>query len=64
LAHRLSGSAFETLDGVPTNYVIDRSGVVRYAQAGAFDNETLDALIGPLLAEPAPAPAAATVATR
>jgi thiol-disulfide isomerase/thioredoxin len=63
LAHRVSGSAFDILDGVPTNYVIDRNGIVRYAKAGAFDAETLDAVIGPLLAEPVPA-APATVAAR
>ena len=57
LAHHVSGSAFDIMDGVPTNYVVDRNGVVRYAKAGAFDAETLDAVIGPLLAEPAPAPA-------
>jgi cytochrome c biogenesis protein CcmG, thiol:disulfide interchange protein DsbE len=62
LAHRLSGSAFDILDAVPTNYVIDRNGVVRYAKAGAFDAETLDAVVGPLLAEPAPAPAAQVAA--
>lgn len=54
LAHRVSGSAFETLEGVPTNYVIDRNGVVRYAKAAAFNAETLDAVVGPLLAEPGP----------
>ena len=57
LAHSVSGSGFDILDGVPTNYVIDRNGVVRYAKAAAFDADTLDALVGPLLAEPAPASA-------
>jgi len=61
LAHRVSSSAFDILDAVPTNYVIDRNGVVRYAKAGAFDAETLDAIVGPLLAEPVPA-ATTTVA--
>jgi thiol-disulfide isomerase/thioredoxin len=55
LAHKLYSSAFETLEGVPTNYVIDRSGVVRYAKAAAFDQASLDEVVGPLLAEPAPA---------
>jgi thiol-disulfide isomerase/thioredoxin len=27
---------YHALDGVPTNIVIDRAGVIRYAQAGAF----------------------------
>lgn len=64
LAHRLSGGAFDILEGVPTNYVIDRNGVVRYAKADAFDADTLDAVVGPLLAEPAPAPASVIAATR
>ncbi|WBO23610.1 TlpA family protein disulfide reductase [Sphingomonas abietis] len=59
LAHRVSGSAFQTLGGVPTSYIIDRAGVVRYAKADAFDQQTLDAVVGPLLAEPAPAVTAA-----
>ena len=63
LAHRLSGSAFETLEGVPTSYVIDRSGVVRYAKAAAFDQASLDEVVGPLLAEPVPVGPSA-VATR
>ena len=40
---------------LPTNYVIDRAGIVRYAKAGAFDLDTLNALLVPLLREPAPA---------
>jgi len=63
LAHRLTGSAFDVMDGVPTNYIIDRNGVIRYAQANAFDAETLDAIVGPLLAEPAPAAAQVVAAT-
>ena len=38
---------------VPTNYVIDRDGVVRYAKAGAFTLDDLDALLPPLLNAPA-----------
>jgi cytochrome c biogenesis protein CcmG/thiol:disulfide interchange protein DsbE len=52
LAYRVRGG-FPTLDGVPTNYVIDRTGIVRYAQAGAFDEKTLEAVLTPLLAAPA-----------
>lgn len=47
---------YQVLTGVPTNYVIDRSGHVRYAQAGAFDLEALNKLLVPLLQEPAPPP--------
>lgn len=46
---------YQALTGVPTNYVIDRSGHVRYAQAGAFDLDSLNAVLVPLLNEPAPA---------
>lgn len=45
---------------VPTNIVIDRNGVVRYVKAGAFDLDSLNALIIPLLNErsqPQPQPA-------
>jgi thiol-disulfide isomerase/thioredoxin len=59
LAHRVSGAAFETLGGVPTSYIIDRTGVVRYAKADAFDQQSLDAVVGPLLTEPAPTMTAA-----
>ena len=39
---------------VPTNYVIDRSGVVRYAKAAAFDLDDLNTVLVPLLQESAP----------
>jgi cytochrome c biogenesis protein CcmG/thiol:disulfide interchange protein DsbE len=40
--------------GVPTNFVIDRAGRVRYAAAGAFDLEALNGVVTPLLNEPVP----------
>lgn len=42
------------LGGVPTNYVIDRAGVLRYAKANAFDLDDLNAILVPLLNEPQP----------
>lgn len=42
------------LTGVPTNFVIDRAGVVRYAKSGAFDLDDLNRLLVPLLREKAP----------
>jgi cytochrome c biogenesis protein CcmG/thiol:disulfide interchange protein DsbE len=39
---------------VPTSFVIDRAGVLRYAAAGAFTLDGLNALIAPLLSEAAP----------
>lgn len=44
---------YEIMTGVPTNYVIDRKGTVRYAKAGAFDLEDLNSVIIPLLNESA-----------
>ena len=50
---------YEQLEGVPTNYIIDRSGRLVYAKAGAFDLDSINAIIVPLLNEPAPPPPAA-----
>ena len=44
---------YADLHAVPTNYVIDRKGVVRYAKAAAFDLDDLNREIVPLLKEPA-----------
>ena len=48
---------------MPTNYVIDRAGVVRYAKAGAFTKSSLEGIVSPLLAETAPTAAPSTKAT-
>lgn len=55
LVRRFDGP-YGVLGAVPTNYVIDRRGVVRYAKAGAFDADGLNDLLVPLLREPAPDP--------
>jgi peroxiredoxin len=47
-------------DAVPTNFIIDRAGRVRYARAGAFDLDDLNRELVPLLKEPAPSAAAGT----
>ena len=39
---------------VPSNYVIDRNGMLRYAKAGAFDLDALNEILIPLLKEPRP----------
>ena len=52
-ARRIKGP-YADLGGLPTNFVIDRAGVVRYAKAGAFDLDELNTLLVPLLNEPAP----------
>jgi len=53
-ARKIKGP-YGPLTGVPTNFVIDRAGKVRYAKAGAFDLDDLNAVLVPLLAEKAPA---------
>jgi cytochrome c biogenesis protein CcmG, thiol:disulfide interchange protein DsbE len=51
LASDLKGK-YGLVDGaVPTNYVIDRKGVLRYAKAGSFESKEFLELINPLLAE-------------
>jgi peroxiredoxin len=47
---------FRMMEGLPTNFVIDRAGRVRYAASGAFDVQSLNAVVIPLLNEPAPTP--------
>ncbi|MBB3695468.1 TlpA disulfide reductase family protein [Sphingomonas sp. BK580] len=42
------------MPAVPTNYIIDRAGVVRYAKAAALDLDDLNRELIPLLNEPAP----------
>jgi cytochrome c biogenesis protein CcmG/thiol:disulfide interchange protein DsbE len=61
LARRMRGN-YQILEGVPTNYVIDRAGVLRYAKAAAFDVDSLNAVLVPLLNEQPPPPAAAIAA--
>lgn len=51
---------YDTLGAVPTNFVIDRNGVVRYAKANAFTLDDLNTLLVPLLREPAPPGTSAT----
>ncbi|MGN5373693.1 TlpA family protein disulfide reductase [Sphingomonas hankookensis] len=44
-----------SVPAVPTNYIIDRRGIVRYAKAGAMDLDDLNRELIPLLNEPVPA---------
>lgn len=39
---------------LPTNFVIDRKGVLRYAEAGAFTEDSIVEVLAPLLAEAPP----------
>ena len=54
---------YHDLDAVPTNYIIDRSGKLVYAKAAAFDLDTLNKIIIPLLNEPIPDTSPSTPAT-
>jgi peroxiredoxin len=53
LARTFNGRGYPTLGGVPTTYVIDRKGVVRYARSGSFDAERFGEIVLPLLRESA-----------
>ncbi|THD64989.1 TlpA disulfide reductase family protein [Phenylobacterium sp.] len=57
LGLQVFGGGYGIKAGVPTSYVIDRSGIVRFAAAGAFNDDSFEATVGPLLKEPAPAAA-------
>ncbi|MBY9064006.1 TlpA family protein disulfide reductase [Sphingomonas yunnanensis] len=50
---RIKGISAE-MPAVPTNYIIDRAGIVRYAKAAALDLDDLNRELIPLLNEPAP----------
>ena len=54
MVRRMKGD-YDILGAVPTNFVIDRAGVLRYAKAGSFDLDDLNTVILPLLREPVPA---------
>ena len=49
---------YAPMKAVPTNFVIDREGIVRYAQAGALDLDMLNEILVPLLRQPVPRPLA------
>ncbi len=52
-AKRVKGD-YANVRAVPTNYIIDRAGIVRYAAAAAFDLDDLNRLLVPLLKEAPP----------
>ncbi len=54
-AKRIKGRYPLIGNAVPTNYIIDRKGVVRYAKAAALDLDDLNANLLPLLKEVPPA---------
>jgi len=56
LAQRIRGGSYDGVTAVPTNYVVDRAGVLRYAKAGEMDLDTLNGVLVPLLNEKPPTP--------
>lgn len=54
-ARRIKG-AFGVMGALPTNYIIDRAGVVRYAKPGALELTDLNRLLVPMLSERTPTP--------
>ena len=54
MVRRFKGD-YGPLKAVPTNYIIDRKGVLRYAKAAAFTLDDLNELIVPMLRESADA---------
>jgi peroxiredoxin len=56
LAKRFKGGPYGRVKAVPTNYVIDRNGILRYAQAGALTLDGMNQVLLPLLNEHSAAP--------
>ncbi len=54
MARNFHGS-YKDLGALPTNFVIDRAGILRYAKAGAFDLDRLNDVLIPLLQQKTPA---------
>lgn len=50
MVKRFKGN-YGDIKALPTNFVIDRKGVLRYAAAGGFTHETMTEILGPLLEE-------------
>lgn len=62
LIRNLSGP-YDIIDrSLPTSYVIDRAGVLRYAKPGAFDIDSLNDVLLPLLTAPRKSTESATEA--
>jgi thiol-disulfide isomerase/thioredoxin len=55
LVTKIQGSGYAPIDeAYPSNFVIDRAGILRFARAGAFTGPTLEAYVTPLLLAPRP----------
>jgi cytochrome c biogenesis protein CcmG/thiol:disulfide interchange protein DsbE len=55
LVIKIQGSGYQPIDGAyPSNFIIDRQGILRWAKAGAFNERLLEQELTPLLKEPKP----------
>lgn len=57
----LKGKYAPINNSIPTNYIIDRAGRLRFAKAGALELDDLNRELVPLLKEPAPADLPTTI---
>ena len=55
MVRRFKGD-YGVLRGLPTNYVINRDGILRYAASGALTLDDVNRILVPLLQKSAPAP--------
>ena len=53
MVKRFKGSDYGEIRMLPTNFVVDRKGILRCAQAGGFTLDAMSELLGPLSAESA-----------
>jgi cytochrome c biogenesis protein CcmG/thiol:disulfide interchange protein DsbE len=51
MVKRFKGSDYGAIKLLPTNFVVDRKGILRYAAAGGFTVDSMNEVLGPLLAE-------------
>jgi cytochrome c biogenesis protein CcmG, thiol:disulfide interchange protein DsbE len=49
MVKRFKGADYGEIKALPTNFVIDRNGILRYGEAGGFTEESMMELLGPLL---------------
>jgi cytochrome c biogenesis protein CcmG, thiol:disulfide interchange protein DsbE len=53
MVKRFKGADYGEIKALPTNFVIDRDGILRYAEARGFTQESMVELLGPLLEQSA-----------
>jgi cytochrome c biogenesis protein CcmG/thiol:disulfide interchange protein DsbE len=53
MVKRFKGDDYGEIKMLPTNFVVDRKGILRYAQAGGFTLDSMNEVLVPLLEEAA-----------